>query len=120
MERIYLASPYTHPDPTVREERYVAACQATAHLMRDGDVVFSPIVHSHLLATDYGCPKEFSFWEKWCLSYLEHWATQFLILPLEGWEQSFGVSAEKAVAKKLGLPIHIVIPCTLTISRSNP
>ena len=31
---IYLASPYTHPDPGVREARFDAACLATVELVR--------------------------------------------------------------------------------------
>jgi len=33
---IYLASPYSHPDPAVRAERYRAACRATAALLLAG------------------------------------------------------------------------------------
>lgn len=40
---IYLASPYSHPAPAVRQERYEAACAATATLTREGHPVFSPI-----------------------------------------------------------------------------
>jgi hypothetical protein len=31
---IYLASPYSHPDPLVRKARFDAACRATADLIR--------------------------------------------------------------------------------------
>jgi hypothetical protein len=58
---IYLCSPYTHPDPAVREARYEAACRTAAHLMRSGKIVFSPIAHSHGIA-QYGLPKDWSFW----------------------------------------------------------
>jgi hypothetical protein len=40
---IYLVSPYSHPDPLVREERFQAACEATADLIRSGAIVYSPI-----------------------------------------------------------------------------
>jgi hypothetical protein len=30
---IYLASPYSHPDPLVREQRFRDACRATASLL---------------------------------------------------------------------------------------
>ncbi|GIW55540.1 MAG: hypothetical protein KatS3mg082_1944 [Nitrospiraceae bacterium] len=33
---IYLASPYSHPDPAVREERFHAACRAAAALLLAG------------------------------------------------------------------------------------
>jgi hypothetical protein len=59
---IYLACPYTHPNPAVREQRFEAACVATASLMRSGKTVFSPIVHSHPLV-HYGLPIEWEFWQ---------------------------------------------------------
>jgi Domain of unknown function (DUF1937). len=46
---IYLASPYSHPDPLVREARFDAACRAMADLVHAGQIVFSPIVHGHPL-----------------------------------------------------------------------
>ena len=34
---IYLASPYSHSDPAVREQRYEAACQAAAVEAKTGN-----------------------------------------------------------------------------------
>ena len=61
---IYLASPYSHPDPAVRDERFRAACQATAAMIRAGGVVFSPVVHSHPLVA-YGLPTGWDFWDRY-------------------------------------------------------
>ena len=58
---IYLASPYSHPDPLVRHARFEAACQATAGLLRAGRPVFAPIVQGHELVR-YGVPGDWSFW----------------------------------------------------------
>ena len=33
---IYLASPYSHPDPAVRQARWLAACEAAAWIMGQG------------------------------------------------------------------------------------
>ena len=44
---IYLASPYSHPDPSVREQRFQNACRIAAELMRSGRIVYSPVAHSH-------------------------------------------------------------------------
>ena len=46
---IYLASPCSHPDPAVREQRYQAACRAVAALLHERRLVFSPIVNGHPL-----------------------------------------------------------------------
>ncbi len=60
---VYLASPYTSSDIAVCEERYQAACRATAALIRAGQVVFSPIVHSHPLVA-FGLPTTWAAWER--------------------------------------------------------
>ena len=104
--RIYLASPYTSPDSKVREVRYLAACTVAAEIMKKGNLVFSPIAHSHVLAKKYQLPGHFDFWQNWCLSFLRHWATHFCILDMPGWDESKGIAAEKLVAEELGLPVQ--------------
>ena len=42
---IYLASPYSHPDPLVRQARFDAACHAAAGPIQAGHAVVAPIVH---------------------------------------------------------------------------
>jgi hypothetical protein len=42
---IYLASSYSHPFATVREQRFHGVCRMTATLMQQGNVVFARIVH---------------------------------------------------------------------------
>lgn len=103
--RIYLASPYTSIDSRTRETRYIAACKGAALVMRRGDLVFSPIAHSHVVAKYNELPLDFDFWQNWCLSFLRHWATHFTILDIPGWETSRGVAAEKAVADEIGLVV---------------
>lgn len=103
-KRIYLASPYTSDDAWVREMRYEQACKMAAELMKAGDLVFSPIAHSHPLS-ECDLPMEFEFWKEWCLSFLTHWATHLYVFPLYGWENSKGVGMEIQEAKSLGLPI---------------
>ena len=103
-QRIYLASPYTSPEAITRYSRYLFACDAAARLMREGNIVFSPIAHSHPLAR-YNLPVEFEFWREWCLSFLSSWATSLYVLTLDGWRDSKGVTCEIAEAKRLVLPV---------------
>jgi nucleoside 2-deoxyribosyltransferase len=99
----YLASPYSNPDPNVREQRYRAACRATAALLRAGLVVFSPIAHSHALV-EHGLPAKWKFWERFDRAYLER-CDLLVVLMLEGWKTSVGVQAEIRIARKLGKPV---------------
>ena len=105
---IYLASPYSHPDPVVRQWRFDAACQATAAMIRDGRPVFSPVVHSHPL-TRYGLPVEWEFWERYDRAYMAA-CREFAILTLEGWKESKGVKAEIHIAAELRLPLYLIDP----------
>jgi hypothetical protein len=113
---IYLACPYTHPDPAVRDQRFEAACVATASLMRAGRSVFSPIVHSHPLVR-YGLPVEWDFWQAQDCEHLRG-CDCVVVLTLEGWETSVGVQAEVRLANELGLPIHY-LPLAM-ISMQSP
>ncbi len=104
-KRIYLASPYTSPDSKLCHVRYLMACTVTAEIMKKGELVFSPIVHSHLLAKRYQLPVHFDFWQNWCLSFLRHWATELYILDMDGWRESKGISIEKRLADEMCLPV---------------
>jgi hypothetical protein len=110
---IYLASPYTHPDPVVREERFAAACAVAAQLLRFGHLVFSPICHSHPL-TRFGLPLDWGFWERCDRQHLER-CSELIVLMLPGWTSSRGVLAEIAIARELGLPVrYLEGPATTT------
>ena len=99
----YLCSPFSHPDPVVREQRFEAACRATAELMRSGKSVFSPIVSSHPLCR-YGLPLDWQFWQRHDLAFLAM-CDEVVVLKLDGWAQSVGVQAEIAAARTLGKPV---------------
>ena len=101
---IYLASPYSHDDPRVREERYRQACHTTAALMRRGLLVYSPIVHSHPL-TRYGLPTTWDYWRTLDEAMLSR-CHELMVLTLDGWEDSEGVMAEVRLAKNLGVPVR--------------
>jgi hypothetical protein len=108
---IYLASPYSHPDPMVREARFQAACRQAAELMRCGISVFSPIVYSHSIVA-YGLPADWATWERLDRAILEI-CSEVLVLALDGWRESEGVQAEIEVAKRLGKPVVVVEPDSL-------
>lgn len=106
--KIYLACPYSDPDPCVRRRRYISATAAAAQIMKYGSLVFSPVTHSYFLAEQFGCPQEGEFWKDWYLSFLEHWATHLYVLQLEGWEESKGVSAEIKYAEQHNIPVRMI------------
>ena len=105
---IYLASPYTHADAGVRNERFRAVCRATASLMRQGHVVFAPIVHGHPLVAE-GLPIEWPWWERFDREHLSR-CDEVVVLMLDGWETSAGVQAEIRIAEESGKPVRYLAP----------
>ena len=116
---IYLASPYSHPDPAMRQSRFEAACRATAALMRAGLMVFSPIAHSHPL-TQYGLPGDWAFWQRYDRAHMEA-CSAMAILTLDGWKESTGVQAETRIAANLGMPVFLIDPPRVGVqAKSTP
>jgi hypothetical protein len=111
---IYLASPYSHPDPAVREQRFRDACRAAVTLMRKGRFIFSPIAHSHSLA-EFGLPGDWDFWERIDREHLWR-CDRLVVLMLDGWRESVGVQAEIEIAEKLGLPVEYLPPDVRDVS----
>lgn len=97
---IYLASPYWHSDPAIRNQRFRAACQATADMIRQRLVASSPVVYGHALVSE-GLPGEWPFWRRHDSEHLAH-CEEVVVLRLDGWEQSDGVQSELRLAKAMG------------------
>lgn len=108
---VYLAAPYTHPDPQVRQQRWIDACDAAVDLMRMGYAVLSPISMGHPIAhrgQDAGIGGDWQAWQAACLAMMAG-CSHFAVLQTEGWKQSVGIQAEVDHAHKLGLPIWAMI-----------
>jgi hypothetical protein len=101
----YLASPYSHPDPAVREARFQAVCKAAAEMMAEGRMVFSPIAHSHPIALAGALPLDFQYWEAYDRTMLAA-CTDLTVLTLDGWHKSRGVMTEWQIALDLHMPIE--------------
>lgn len=113
-ERIYLATPYTDPDPAIRRARFEAVTLAAGELMKRRHIVFSPITMGHPISEACAdIPGDFGYWGRSCLSYLDGWATRLVVLTLDGWEESLGVTAEIAAAVAAGLPVEYLSPSCL-------
>jgi hypothetical protein len=104
---IYLASPYSHPDPALRERRFEAACRATAALVcRPGSVrPGRPQPPPGGLRPANG----WDFWEWIDRHFLER-CDEVVVLTVDGWRESAGVQAEVRIAGELGKPVRYVAP----------
>jgi len=104
---IYLASPYSHSNPLVREARFDAACRAAARLIRAGQPVIAPVVQGHSLVR-LGVPGDWAFWQPLARKYLAR-CDEVLVLQLDGWSESEGVQAELALASALGMRVDYIV-----------
>lgn len=111
MKYIYLASPYSHADAAVREQRFQAACRKAAQYASQGIAVFSPIAQSHPMAFFMADADRMNFdlWMKLDLPILKD-AAELHILCIEGWRVSRGVTREVEFAEQLGIPVKQVFP----------
>ena len=104
---IYVASPYTHQDPSVMRQRGAAAVRYAASCIRRGETVFSPIAHGIAFTVSGGDPISWDEWMRVDLAILRLCST-VRVLALPGWEDSRGVAAEVAEARRCGIPVEYV------------
>ncbi|GAF67587.1 unnamed protein product, partial [marine sediment metagenome] len=97
--KVYLACPYSDPDPEVEKWRVEMADKAAAYLMELEYIVFSPITHSSRLSKYLGkASDDHDFWLKQDAAWLEA-CEELYVLRLPGWKKSFGVAWELGYAK---------------------
>jgi hypothetical protein len=110
----YLAAPYSHPDPAVRETRFKTISRIAAWLISEDYWVFSPITHSHPVAiSEVPLPTLWSFWRSFDLPFVEACGTM-TVLDLWGWKESIGVQAEIRHAERMGKEIRLMDSDKLT------
>lgn len=75
--------------------------------MRKGIHVFSPISHTHPIAmdSDFPLPTDWEYWKNYDFAVLRC-CKKLVVLQLEGWEKSKGVTGEIELAKQLGIIIE--------------
>lgn len=108
---IYIASPYYHNNPAVREQRYLAVQKYAVHLMKQRDAVYSPIAHNHPLHHHFpeSLQHDFDFWMAMDLPILKR-ARVLHVYQLDGWAESRGVAREVAVAEEFNIPTLFIKP----------
>ena len=113
----YLASPYSDPDPGVRQHRFREACRHAARMMRDGEMVYSLIAHSHCIAR-FGLPIDWAFWEAHSRAMLSR-CDSLAVLHLDRWDLSVGVQREIEIATTMGIPVRHIVPRENTPARAG-
>lgn len=104
---IYLASPYSDPDPTIVKTRVGLTMQCMAALIQSGHLVWSPILHCHEMAHLYRLPTDAKFWRKWAKDFIRRCDAMY-VLQIPGTAQSQGVNFEIAFAKECDIPVYMI------------
>lgn len=100
---IYIASPYTHPEASVRQVRYNEAMAYTSWLLNKKLWCYSPIVHCHPMAIEHEMPTDAAFWFNYNFSMLRI-CHDLHVLKLEGWDKSVGIAGEIAFFDQMHRP----------------
>lgn len=100
----YLASPYSSPNESIREERFKKTENATGWLLERKIWTYSPIVHNHQLAKEHSLPTDAKHWEEYNKAMIES-ARGVILLFIDGWKESKGVEREVDFCELLKKPI---------------
>lgn len=100
----YLASPYSHPSPAIREQRYRDLQDYAGPLMVAGHFVYAPILQTHHIAARFSLPVEFEWWMAYNHLMIQK-SSGVIVAEMDGWRESRGVQNEIAFAKLNNLPV---------------
>jgi hypothetical protein len=102
---IYIASPYTSPQPGIVNFRVAETRRYCAWLFsQHGLHPYSPIVHWHDICTAHDLPTDAHSWIAANRSALRR-CDGVHVLQLPGWQESAGVTLELEWARAIGLPL---------------
>lgn len=109
----YVASPYSHPDPTIRQQRFVEVGYFCQELMNGGITPYSPILHWHEFARVANLATDAETWKRVNFDMLSS-ASWMIVCGMDGWEKSIGVQAEINFCHKHGLAMSIATHSSAT------
>lgn len=117
---IYLASPYSSDRSDIIERRVRNVQTATAKLIQQGNLIFSPIVHSHPICdqvtfSPLNTAEAMSGWTQYDHDFIDH-CDEVWVLMIDGYDTSRGVSDEIAYAYANNIPVRFVSFPELVIS----
>ncbi|TQC47628.1 DUF1937 family protein [Rhodococcus sp. WS4] len=96
MRKIFLACPYSHADPAVTHERFLAANEVAGHIVESGHAVFSQVSMSHPVNLTFAGKDNAKIGALWrpvdpvFMDAME----ELIILDLPGWDRSSGIRRE--------------------------
>lgn len=104
MKIIYLSTPYSkHPGGI--EQAFLQACCAAGVLVKRGHCVYSPIAHTHPIATKSSMdPLDHALWLHFDQPFMEA-CDELWIIQMPGWDDSHGIEIERKAFMGMGKPV---------------
>lgn len=102
----YVATPYSYPNHDVERQRYVAACRATAALMRafPDRTFYCPVAASHGIAEHGELAGDWETWRRQDEAMMDVCGS-IIVVMMPGWRESKGVRAEVAYMTARDKPV---------------
>lgn len=97
----YIATPYTGQET----ESFEDVTRYSGLLMQKGEVVYSPITHSHPIAEMSDLPGGWDYWEVVDRHFIKS-CVKLIVYMREGWKESVGVTAEIKMAEEFRIPVE--------------
>lgn len=101
---IYIATPYSHPDPNVVKERMNVFARVAGTLALRGYTVVSPCYNHFILDYMPGLATDWHTWRMYSEELLSK-SHRIVVLCQDRWEESIGVRAEIGYANQCKIPI---------------
>lgn len=103
----YLASPYSHPDKKVMQERYELINLIAVRLIERGYNLIEPIAMCHEKSKKYTLPTGYEYWKSRDRLLVSR-CDGIMVAKMDGWKESVGVTDEIYYAKLLGMPVYYI------------
>lgn len=97
----YLASPYSHSDPAIRDERVEEARMHQAYLFQCGIIVYPAVGATHEMAIHHALPTDDTYWQRQNYTFLRE-SQGMIICTIKGWLDSRGVMDEISICRAYG------------------
>ncbi len=109
----YLASPYSSPavnnytEEEIRNRRARQVDTVAAQLIENNLVLIEPITMCHEKAKRHYLPSGFEYWRHRDFTYINY-CDALLVVALDHWSDSYGVTEEIKYARSIGKPIFLI------------
>lgn len=102
----YLASPYTHPEWRVQDDRAHEANVMAGMLLSKGIFVHQPIWSTHRIADLFTLPGDHLFWLNFNKAFIDP-SVGMIMCDIPGWKESKGCQQEINYCKEIGKPVYL-------------